>query len=116
MARRLLNAAKIATQLAAWSDLEDNILDDGSSVITKDSEHDLLSAGDDETNDNMNDSSFVNSQDARMRAEDKMSDSSKEESDSDSTKSSDTVAQSTFRERNGQVWTAACPTPSRTHA
>ena len=54
MARRLLDAAKAATQLAAWSDLEDNILNHGSSVESEDSEDDLLSVGDndDETNDN----------------------------------------------------------------
>ena len=46
-----------------------------------------------------------------------MSDSSEEESDSDdSTKSSDTVTQSTLRGRNGQVWAATCPPPSKTRA
>ena len=44
-------------------------------------------------------------------------DSSEEESDSDdSTESSDTATQSTFRGRNGQVWAATCPPPSRTRA
>ena len=85
MARRLLDAAKSATQLAAWSDLKDNILDDGISVVNEDSEDDLLSArdNDDETNDNINDPSLVNSPGARTSAEDEMSDGSEEESDSD---------------------------------
>ena len=119
MARRLLDAAKAATQLAAWSDLKDNISDNGSSEVSKDSEDNLLSAGDDndETNENMNDPSPVNSPGAQTSGEDAMSDSSKEESDSDdSTESSDTVTQSTFRGRNGQVWAATCPTLSRTRA
>ena len=102
MARRLLNATKAATQLAAWSDLKDNISDDGSSVESEDSEDDLLSAGDDETNKNRTDPSPVNSPGARTSGEDEMSDSSEEESDSDdSMESSDTVTQSTFRGRNG---------------
>ena len=85
MARRLLDVAKSATQLAAWSDLKDNILDDGISVVNEDSEDDLLSArdNDDETNDNINDPSLVNSPGARTSAEDEMSDGSEEESDSD---------------------------------
>ena len=88
MARRLLDAAKAATQLAVWSDLEDNILDDGIGVVSEDSEDDLLSAGDndDETNDNVNDPSLANSLGARTSAEDEMSDGSKEESDSDDSK------------------------------
>ena len=94
MARRFVDAAKPATQLAAWSDLKDNISDDGSSVVSEDSEDDLLSArddDDDETNENMNDPSPVNSPGARTSGEDEMSDSSEEESDSDdSTESSDT--------------------------
>ena len=59
-AKRLLDGAKAATQLAAWSDLKDNISDDGSSVVSEDSEDDLPSAGDDddETNANMNDPSL----------------------------------------------------------
>ena len=63
MTRRLLDAAKAATQLASWSDLEDNLLNEGSSVVSDDSEDDLLSArdNDDETNDNINDPSLVNS-------------------------------------------------------
>ena len=67
MAKRLLDAAKAATQLAAWSDLKYNISDDGSSVVSEDSEDDLLSAkdNDDETNENMNDPSPVNSPGAR---------------------------------------------------
>ena len=118
MARRLLDAAKAETQLAAWSDLEDNILDDGSNVVSEDSEDNLLSAGDDnETNDNINDLSLVNSPGARTSAEDEMSDGSEEESDSDdSTEISYTVTQSTFRGRNGQVWASTCPPPSRTRA
>ena len=94
MARKLLDAAKAATQLAAWSDLEDNILDDGRSVESEDSEDDLLSAGDndDETNDNINNPSLVNSPGSRTSAEDEMSDGSEEESDSDdSTEGSYTV-------------------------
>ena len=94
MARRFLNAAKPTTFLAAWSDLEDGILDNGSSVVSEDSKHDLLSAGDDddETNDNMNNLSPVNSPGARTSAEDEISDGSEEDSDSDdSTKSSDAV-------------------------
>ena len=120
MARRLLDSSKAATPLAAWSDLKDNFSDDGSSVVSEDSEDDLLSAGDDdddETKENMNDPSPVNSQGARTSGEDEMSDSSEEESDSDdSMESSDTVTQSTFRGRNGQVWSATCPPPSRTRA
>ena len=119
MARRLLDAAKAATQLAAWSDLEDNILDDGIGVVSEDSEDDLLSAGDndDETNDNVNDPSLVNSLGARTSAEDEMSDGSKEESDSDDSKDgSYIVTQSTFRGRNGQIWASKCSPPSRTHA
>ena len=106
MAKRLLDAAKAPTQLAAWSDLKDNISDDGSSVVSEDSEDDLLSAGDndDETNENMNDPSPVNSTGARTSGEDEMSDSSEEESGSDdSTESSDTMTQSLLRGRNGQV-------------
>ena len=74
MARRLLDAAKTATQLATWSDLKDNILDDGISVVNEDSEDDLLSAADhdDETNENMNDPSPVNSPHARTSGEDGM--------------------------------------------
>ena len=34
----------------------------------------------------------------------------------DSTESSDTVTQSTFRGRNVQVWAVTCPPPSRTRA
>ena len=85
MATRFLDAAKVATQLAVWSDLEDNILDDGSSVENEDSEDDLLSArdDDDETSDNMNDAFPVNSPGARTSVEDEVSESSKEESDSD---------------------------------
>ena len=65
----------------------------------------------------MNAPSPVNSSGAPTSGEDEMSDSSKEESDSDdSTESSDTVTQSTFRGRNGQVWAATCPPPSRTRA
>ena len=93
--------------------------DDGGSVVSEDSEDDLLSAGDDddETNENMNDPSPVNSPGARTSGEDEMSDGSEEESDSDdSTESSDTVTQSTCRGRNGQVWAATCPPPSRTRA
>ena len=80
MATRLLDAAKGATQLAPCLDLKDNISDDGSSVVSEDSEDDLLSAGDDddETNENMNDSSPVNSPGARTSGEDEMSDSSEE--------------------------------------
>ena len=102
MAGRLLDAAKAATQLAAWSDLGDNILDDGSSVESEDSEGDLMLAGDndDETNDNINDPSLENSPGARTSAEDEMSDGSEEESDSDdSTEGSYTLTQSTFREK-----------------
>ena len=105
------------TQLAACPDLKDNISDNGSGVVSEDSEDDLLSAedDDDETNENMNDPSPVNSPDARTSGEDEMSDSSEEESDSDdSMESSDTVTQSTFRGKNGQVWAATCPPPSRT--
>ena len=40
MATRLLDTAKTATQLAAWLDLKDNISDDGSSVVSEDSEDD----------------------------------------------------------------------------
>ena len=63
MTKRLLDAAKAATQLATWSDLKDNLLDEGSSVVSDDSEDNLLSArdNDDETNDNINDPSLVNS-------------------------------------------------------
>ena len=110
MARRLLDA---------WSELKDNISDNGSSVVSEDSEDDLLSAGDDddETNENMNDSSPVNSSGARRSGEDEMSNSSEEESDSDvSMESSDTVTQSTLRRRNGQVRAATCSPPSRTRA
>ena len=117
MARRLLDAAKAATQLVAWSDLKDNIY--GSSIVSEDSEDNLLSAGDDddEINEKMNDPSPVNSPGAQTSGEDEMSGSSEEESDSDdSTESSDTVTQSTFRGRNGQVWAATCPPPSRTRA
>ena len=65
----------------------------------------------------MNDPSPVNSPGARMSGEDEMSDSSKEESNSDdSMKSSGTVTQNTFRGRNGQVWAATCPPPSKTRA
>ena len=94
MARRLLDAAKAATQLAAWSDLKDNILDEGSSIVSEDSEDDLLSAGDDddETNENMNNLFPVNSPGSWTSGEDERSDNSKEESDSDnSMESSDTV-------------------------
>ena len=108
MARRLLDSAKAATQLADWSGLEDSILDDGSSIVSEDSEDDLVSARDDDvTKGNMNDPSPVNSSGARTGAEDEMSDSNEEESDcDDSAKSSDTVTQSTYRGRNGQVWAA----------
>ena len=119
MATRLLDTAKAGTQLAAWSDLKDNTSDDGSSVVSEDSEDNLLSTGDDdnETNENMNDPSPVNSPGARTSGEDKMNDTSKEESDSDdSTESSDTLTESTFRGRNDRVWGATCPTPSRTRA
>ena len=44
-----------------------------------------------------------------------MSDSSEAECD-DSTESSNTETQSTFRGRNNQVWAATCPPPSRTRA
>ena len=117
MARRLLDAAKAATQLAAWSDLEDNISDDDGSVVSEDSEDDLLSTGnaDDETNENMNDPSPLNRPGAQTSAENEMSDSSEEECD-DSTESSNTETQSTFRGRNNQVWAATCPPPSRTRA
>ena len=72
---------------------------------------------DDETNENINDLSPVNSPGARTSGEDEMSNSSQEESDSDdSTESSDTVTQSTFRGRNGQVRAATCLSPSRTRA
>ena len=65
----------------------------------------------------MNDPSPVNSPGARTSGEDEMSDSIEEESDSDnSTESSDTVTQSTFRGRNDQMWAATCPPPSRTRA
>ena len=119
MARRLLDAAKAATLLAAWSHLEDNILGDGSSVVSEDSEDDLQSERDnhDETNDNVNDPSPVNSLGARTSAEDEMSEGSEEESNSDDfTEGSYTVTQSTFRERNGQVWASTCPPTSRTRA
>ena len=122
MVRRFVDAAKAPTKQEAWSDVKDNISDDGSSVVSEDSEDDLLSTrddddDDDETNENMNDPSPVNSPGARTSGEDEMSDSSEEESDSDdSTENSDTVTQSTFRERNGQVWAATCPPPSKTLA
>ena len=65
----------------------------------------------------MNDPSSVNSPGTQTRVEDEMSDSSEEESvNDDFTESSDTVAQSTFRGRNGQVWVSTCPPPSRTRA
>ena len=117
MARRLLDAAKAATQLAAWSDLEDNISDDDGSVVSEDSEDDLLSTGntDDETNENMNDPSPLNRPGAQTSAENEMSDSSEEECD-DSTESSNTETQSTFRVGNNQVWAATCPPPSKTRA
>ena len=114
MARRLVDAAKAARQLTAWSDLKDNISDDGSSDVSEDSE---AGDDDDETNKNMSDPSPVNSPGARTSGEDEMSDSNEGESDNDdSTESSDTVTQSTFRGRNGQVWAATCPPPSRTRA
>ena len=105
MARRLLDAAKAVTQQAAWSDLEDNILDDSCSIESEDSEDDLLSAGDndDETNDDINDPSLVNIPGARMSAEDKLGDGGKEESDSDNSMESNyTVIQCSFRGKNGQ--------------
>ena len=60
-------------------------MNDGSSVVSEDSEDDLLSAGDndDETNKNRNDSSPVSSPGAWTSGEDEMSDSSGEVSDSD---------------------------------
>ena len=94
-------------------------MDDGSSVVSEDSEDDLLSAGDndDETNDNINDPSLVNSPGARTSAEDEMSDGSKEKNESDDfTEGSYTVTLSTFRGRNGQVWASTCPPPSKTRA
>ena len=94
-------------------------MDDSSSVVSADSEDDLLLArdNDDETNDNINDPSLVNSPGARTSAKDEMSDGSEEESDSDdSTEGSYTVTQSTFRGRNGQVWASTCPPTSRTRA
>ena len=111
-----MDAAIAATQLAAWSDLEYNILNDGSSVVSEDSEDVLLSAGDDETNDNMSDLSPVNSSGARTSAKDEMSDNSEEESDSDNRiASSDPVTQSTFKGRNLQVWASTCSPLYQTH-
>ena len=48
MVKRLLDAAKASTQLASWLDLKDNISDDSRSVVSEDSEDDLLSDRDDD--------------------------------------------------------------------
>ena len=41
MPRRLLDAARVATQHAAWSDLEDKISDDENTVESEDSVDDI---------------------------------------------------------------------------
>ena len=42
MARRLLDAARAAKQLADWSDLESNISDDEDTVESEDSENEMI--------------------------------------------------------------------------
>ena len=106
-------------QLAAWSDLENNIMDDGSSVESEESEDDLLSAGDngDESNDNINNPSLVNSQGARTSAEDEMSVGSEEERVRVMIpRKAVTLLPKAHLGKNGQVWASTCPPPSKTRA
>ena len=123
MARRLLDAARVAAQPAACSDLENNISDDEDTVESEDCEDEIdlpsPEERDDVTLESMDDPFAVNSQNALTRVENKLTDSSTEESDGeDSTGSrpNDLMAKSSFKGRNGRVWVTTCPPPSRTRA
>ena len=123
MARRLLDAAKAAKQLAGRSDLEDSISDNEDTVESEDSEDEIDQPSpeerDDATQESMDDPSAVNSQNSLTSLEKEFTDSSTEESDGeDSTgsKLDDLMAKSSFKGRNGHVWATMCPPPSRTRA
>ena len=123
MAKGLLGAARAATQLAGWSNIEDNISNDEDTVESENSEDEIDQPSpeerDDVTHESLDDPSAVNSQNALTSEENEWTDSSTEESDGeDSTGSrpNDLMAKSSFIGRNGHVWVTTYPTSSRSRA
>ena len=123
MARRQLDAVRVATHLAPKSDLEDNISDDEDTAEREDSEDEINQSSpeerDDITHESMDNPFAVNSQNALTSVENELTDSSTKESDgvySTGSRPNDLFAKSLFKGKNGCILVITCPPPSITRA